>query len=158
MSKCCGQCKKEDVRLTEILEEYREADGALIPVLQKAQALYGYLPEQAIERIADYFQKPYSEVYSVATFYAQFHLKPRGKNIIRVCTGTACHVRGGQKILDKITNELNISPGETSEDLRFTLDSVACIGACGLAPVMMINGDTHGRLTPDKVPAILAKY
>lgn len=158
MSDCCGQCNKEDVRLKEILEEYRDTEGALIPVLQKTQGFYGYLPEHAIKHIADYFRIPSSEVYSVATFYAQFHLKPRGKNIIRVCTGTACHVRGGQKILDKIRSELKINPGETTVDLRFTLESVACIGACGLAPVMMINGDTHGRLTPDKVPAILARY
>jgi len=158
MGKCCcgGNC--HDPRLTEILEEYRGKDGVLIPVLQKAQDLYGYLPEQTLKAIADFFNMPYSEVYGVATFYAQFRLQPSGENIIKVCMGTACHVRGGQKILDKVCNELKIQPGETTEDGKFTLESVACIGACGLAPVMMINDSTYGRLTPARVPEILAKY
>jgi NADH-quinone oxidoreductase E subunit len=158
MDDCCGRGNNKEARLTELFNRYEGKDGVLIPVLQKAQEIYGYLPEEVLKKIADHFQWPFSEVYGVATFYAQFHLKPRGENIIKVCTGTACHVRGGGKILDKITSELKISPGETTEDLKFTLESVACLGACGLAPVMMVNDDTYGRLTPDKVPAILAKY
>lgn len=158
MGNCCcgGNC--QDAKLTEILEQYKGMDGVLIPVLQKAQELQGYLPEKTLRTIADFFDMPYSEVYGVATFYAQFRLKPSGQNIIRVCTGTACHVRGGQKILDKVCSELNIKPGETSADGKFSLEPVACLGACGLAPVMMINDSTYGRLTAAKVPEILAKY
>ncbi len=127
-------------------------------MLQKAQELQGYLPEKTLRTIADYFDMPYSEVYGVATFYAQFRLIPSGQNVIKVCTGTACHVRGGQKILDRVCSELNIKPGETSADGKFSLEPVACLGACGLAPVMMINDSTFGRLTPAKVSEILAKY
>ena len=152
MNNCCG-CNniKEDARLKEILEQYKGQDGVLIPVLQKAQGVYGYLPEEVLKCIADYFKKSYSEVYGVTTFYAQFNLKPRGKNIIRVCMGTACHVRGGLKILEMISKELGVNRGETTKDGKFTLETVACIGACGLAPVIMINDDTHGRLTPNVI-------
>jgi NADH:ubiquinone oxidoreductase subunit E len=97
-------------------------------------------------------------VYGVVTFYAQFHLDPRGKHIVRTCQGTACHVRGAGKILDALKEALGVAPGKTTDDLQFTLETVACIGACGLAPVMMIDHDTHGRLTPGSVPEILAKY
>lgn len=130
----------------------------MIPVLQKAQELYGFLPKEALRHIAEGLNLPLSQVYGVATFYAQFHLKPRGRNIIRVCLGTACHVRGAAAILNKVEEHLQIKAGETSEDLRYTLEPVACIGACGLAPVMMINDDTHGRLTADSVPELLARY
>ena len=101
---------------------------------------------------------PVSQIYGVVTFYSQFHLKPRGKNIIRVCLGTACHVRGGKAILTAIEDTLKIKAGGTTPDLLFTLETVACIGACGLAPVLMINDDTHGRLTPEGTPEILSKY
>lgn len=158
MGKCCCGSDCQDSRFTEILEQYKGKDGVLIPVLQKAQEIKGYLPEETIRAIADYFNKPYSEVYGVATFYAQFRLKPSGENIIRVCAGTACHVRGGKKILDKVCSELNVAPGETSADGKFSLEPVACLGACGLAPVMMINDTTYGRLTPEKITEILAKY
>ncbi|MDK2784344.1 MAG: NADH-quinone oxidoreductase subunit, partial [Bacillota bacterium] len=92
------------------------------------------------------------------TFYAQFHLKPRGRHVVRVCQGTACHVRGGARILAEVEKELGIKPGETTEDLRFSLEPVACLGCCGLAPVMMVDEDTHGRMTPDKVASVLARY
>jgi NADH-quinone oxidoreductase subunit E len=144
--------------LDTLIDEYRGKRGALIPVLQKAQDLYGYLPKEVMRHVADGLDLPLSQVYGVATFYAQFHLKPRGRNIIRVCLGTACHVRGAAKILSRIEKELTIKSGETTQDLRYTIEPVACIGACGLAPVMMINDDTHGRLTPDKIPALLGKY
>ncbi|MGL4209611.1 MAG: NAD(P)H-dependent oxidoreductase subunit E, partial [Candidatus Adiutrix sp.] len=108
--------------------------------------------------IADRLEVRISQVYGVVTFYAQFHLNPRGKNIIRTCQGTACHVRGAGKILNSLKEDLGVAPGGTTEDLQFTLETVACIGACGLAPVIMINQDTHGRLTPDNIPEILDKY
>lgn len=154
---CCGG-NKESQELQAILAKYQGKKGSLIPVLQEAQDLYGYLPESAIRHIARELNIPTSEVYGVVTFYSQFHLKPRGRNIIKVCQGTACHVRGGKAILGQIQDSLKIKPGETSDDLRFTLEIVACIGACGLAPVIMINDDTHGRLTPDVLDDILNKY
>lgn len=157
---CCGGNQKDEkwFRLEEIFAKYKGKKGALIPVLQQAQDIYGYLPENVMAGIADGLDLPLSQVYGVATFYSQFHLKPRGKNIVRVCLGTACHVRGGAKILESIQKELNIEKGGTTEDLMFTLEAVACIGACGLAPVIMINDDTHGRLTPDAIPKIISQY
>ncbi|MGI6576020.1 MAG: NADH-quinone oxidoreductase subunit NuoE [bacterium] len=148
----------EYARLAELLAKYQGKEGALIPVLQEAQNIFGYLPEPVLVQIAESFRMPLSQVYGVATFYAQFHLKPRGRHVIRVCQGTACHVRGSAKVLERVKKELGIDSGETTKDLRFTIEPVACLGACGLAPVMMVNDDTHGRLTPDMVPGILAKY
>lgn len=161
MSAC--QCGTEEIdpkaqQLGEVLAEYSGQKGSLIPVLQKAQDIYGYLPKEVLKQVAVSLKMPFSQVYGVVTFYAQFHLEPRGRNIIRVCLGTACHVRGGEKILDTIRKEVKIDDGETTDDLRFTLESVACIGACGLAPVIMVNDDTHGRLTPDRLAGILAQY
>ncbi|CCU77726.1 NADH-ubiquinone oxidoreductase chain E [Halanaerobium saccharolyticum subsp. saccharolyticum DSM 6643] len=144
--------------LNEILSRYEKKERYLIPVLQEAQEEYGYLPEEVMKEIALGLNLSLSQVYGVVTFYSQFHQEPRGNNIIRVCMGTACHVRGGGAILDAIKDELGIEAGETTDDLEFTLESVACIGACGLAPVIMINDDTHGRLTPEKIPEIMAKY
>ncbi len=160
------QCAVEDglqpdpkeIKLGEILAKYKQQKGALIPVLQETQEVYGYLPAEVLRRISFELKIPLSKVYGVVTFYAQFHLNPRGRNIVRVCLGTACHVRGGAKILETIQKELGIEDGQTSEDLRYTLESIACIGACGLAPVIMVNEDTHGRLTPDKLGKILAQY
>lgn len=145
--------------LMDILSEYKEnPKGALIPVLQKAQSVYGYLPKPVLETIAKELKLTTAEVFGVVTFYAQFHLNPRGKHIIRVCQGTACHVRGGAKILEAVSEHLKIKPGETTRDLEFTLETVACLGACGLAPVMMVDDNTHGRLTPLDVPGILDSY
>ena len=144
--------------LEEILSRYEEKERYLIPVLQEAQKEYGYLPEEVMKEIALGLNLSLSQVYGVVTFYSQFHQQPRGDNIIRVCMGTACHVRGGDGILKAIQDELGIDAGETTDDLEFTLESVACIGACGLAPVIMINEDTHGRLTPEKIPEILSQY
>lgn len=143
----------------EILSEYKDnPKGALIPVLQKAQGVYGYLPKPVLETIAKELKLTTAEVFGVVTFYAQFHLNPRGKHIIRVCQGTACHVRGGAKILEAVADHLKIKPGETTRDLEFTLETVACLGACGLAPVMMVDDNTHGRLTPLDIPGILDSY
>jgi NADH-quinone oxidoreductase subunit E len=142
----------------ELLDHYRNYDGGLIPVLQEAQSIYGYLPSEALEKISQELRIPFSEVFGVVTFYAQFHLKPRGRNIIRVCLGTACHVLGGSRIFKSIQDVLGVGNGETTEDLRYTLESVACIGACGLAPCIMINDDTHGRLVPGDMKKILEQY
>ncbi len=153
-----GREDQESVEVEQLLEEYKGEHGSLIPALQKVQAYYGYLPEDKMKKVAAFFQMPTSTVFGVATFYAQFHLKPRGQYIIRVCQGTACHVRGADKIVKRVSKEIGISPGETTEDLHFTLESVACIGSCGLAPVLMVNDNTHGRLSPDMIPSILDQY
>lgn len=162
-TKCCccggGEVNKLALdQLEEILAKYQGVKGALIPVLQEAQHAYGYLPREVIQGIAEGMAIPVSQIYGVVTFYAQFHLNPRGKNIIRVCQGTACHVRGAKGILKALEDSLQVKAGGTTPDLKFTLETVACIGACGLAPVLMVNDDTHGRLTPDIIPDLLAKY
>ncbi len=145
-------------KLEALLLKNEKSPEMLIFVLQQAQNIYGYLPEAVLLRISEALDVSQAKIYGVVTFYSQFHLKPRGRNIIRACQGTACHVRGVSRIVGKIKEELGINIGETTEDLRFTFESVACIGACGLAPVIMINSDTHGRLTADKVPLILSLY
>lgn len=142
-----------------IVAPWKGKKGGIIPILQKVQHTFGYLPDKAMEVVSKETQVSLAELYGVATFYAQFHLSPRGRHIIRVCRGTACHVRGSLGILERVISELGLPEGKvTTPDLRFTLEPVACIGACGLAPCVMIDEDTHGRLTKDKVPAILAKY
>ena len=155
-----AQCECLDLtKLEPVFERYKDiVNGALIPVLQAAQDVYGYLPVPVLEAIAERLAVPISQVYGVVTFYAQFHLEPRGKHIVRTCQGTACHVRGAGKILDALKESLGVAPGKATPDLQFTLETVACIGACGLAPVMMVDQDTHGRLTPDAIPEILDKY
>ena len=155
---CCGGNKDRFAKVDEILAHYNGVKGALIPVLQEAQGAYGFLPKDIISRIADTLKIPVSQVYGVVTFYSQFHLNPRGRNIIRVCQGTACHVRGAKAVLKALDDELRIAPGQTTTDERFTLETVACLGACGLAPVLMINDDTHGRLTPETVCKLLDRY
>ena len=156
--KCCCGGADNLAQLNEVLAKFQGIKGTLIPALQEAQNIYGYLSKEIIERIGENLDIPVSQIYGVVTFYSQFHLNPRGRNIIRVCQGTACHVRGAKAILQALEDNLNISAGGTTADLRYTLETVACIGACGLAPVMMVNDDTHGRLTPEAVPEILAKY
>ena len=157
---CCNGCNDNAAmpELDVILVKHQGVKGALIPILQEAQDAYGYLPKNVLEYIAKKTGTPISQIYGVVTFYAQFHLNPRGKNIIRVCQGTACHVRGGKKILETLEEKLGIQAGGTTKDLKFTLETVACIGACGLAPVLMVNDYTHGRLTPESTIEVLAKY
>ena len=145
-------------KTVEILEPWRGRKGFLIPVLQSVQHVFGYVPKEAIEVISREMKMPTAEIYGVVTFYAQFHLKPRGRHIIRVCRGTACHVRGSLKLLDKVKEMLKVEENGTTEDLRFTLEPVACLGACGLAPVMMVDDETHGRLVPEKLQGILDLY
>lgn len=157
----CGESVRDQryTALKKTLSKYRHSTGKIIPVLQEIQDIFGYIPTDAIREVSRELKVPSSEIYGVVTFYGQFHLQARGKNIIRVCTGTACHVQGGGKIVEAITGYLGLKDGKmTSDDMMFTLEPVACLGACGMAPVMMVNEDAYGRLTPDEIPAILARY
>ncbi|OQA07145.1 MAG: NADP-reducing hydrogenase subunit HndA [Firmicutes bacterium ADurb.Bin373] len=161
MASCtCGEQtdQSKEAAMQKLFDQYRDYKGGLIPVLQEAQNIYGYLPKEVLQQIAKELKIPFSKVFGVCTFYAQFHLKPRGRNIIRVCLGTACHVRGGAKIFEAAQEALGVGQGGTTEDLKFTLETVACIGACGLSPCMMINDDTHGRLQPKRVAGIFETY
>ena len=141
-------------RLSEILFSYHGDESELIPILQRVQHVFGYVPEPAIQQIAKFLHLPEITVYGVATFYAQFKLVPTGRNIIRVCRGTACHVRGGARILREVEKQLGIKPGESTSDLEYALETVACIGACALAPTMVVNNDTHGQMNTKKVAEI----
>ena len=147
---------KEDIegQVDEILESCKGEKADLIPILQQVQQKYGYLPEEALKRIAKSLDVPESTVFGVATFYAQFKLVPTGRNIVKVCRGTACHVRGGARILKEVEKQLGIKPGESTSDLEYALETVACIGACALAPTMTINNDTHGQMTTKKVAEV----
>lgn len=141
--------------LEAIFASYKGEKNELMPILQEVQEELGYLPGEAMQKVADFLKIPGSRVYGVATFYDRFHLQPRGRNIIRLCCGTACHVRGAKKIADKIQEVLQVEVGQTTEDMEFTYEEVACIGACGLAPAVIIGRDTYGRLTPDKTEKII---
>lgn len=144
--------KHTDLSLLEpVLSEYGSIPGSLITVLQKTQEIYGYLPKEAISHISEKMNIPSSKVFGVATFYTQFRFAPVGKYFIQLCQGTACHVNGSLMIEKTINEELGIFDGETSEDGMFSLKNVACLGCCSLSPVMMINGETYGSLTPSKV-------
>jgi NADH:ubiquinone oxidoreductase subunit E len=139
-------------KLEGILLRYRENEGNLISILQDLESEFGYLREDAITWFSDRLDVPLARFYGVATFYAQFHLKPRGKNVITACCGTACHVKGSARLIDSLVKELAIPAGEdTSEDLKFTLEKVNCVGACSIAPVIIVNKIVHGKMTPDKL-------
>jgi NADH-quinone oxidoreductase subunit E len=142
-------------KIEKILEKYKNVRGALIPVLQMVQAEYGYLPEPVVDLISERLHVSVHEITGVATFYAQFHLKPRGQHIIKVCCGTACHVKGSKRVLEKLSEILEVSTGMTTKDNVFTLEEVACLGACSLAPVMMVDEDIHGKLAPDTVATVI---
>ena len=144
--------------LDEVINGYREGPGNLIPVLQAAQGMFGYLPEAALRKIADAFGKSYTEVAGVVSFYSFFTTVPRGKHTIRVCLGTACYVRGGKEVLAALRQTLDIDVGQTSDDRLFSLEVGRCFGACGLSPVVMINDDVHQRVKPAKVGKILDSY
>ena len=142
-------------RLTPVFSAFSGWKNELVPVLQAVQKELGYLPEDAMLEIAKFTGVPESRVYAVATFYTQFRFTPKGRHHVMVCRGTACHVRGGAAILAQLERDLGIKENETSADLAYSLETVACIGACGLAPTMVIDGVTYGRLTPKRVPKIL---
>lgn len=144
--------------LRAVIAEHKGEQGALMPVLQSAQSIFGYVPEEVQRFIAEGLGVTLSEVYGVATFYSQFSLEPNGEHIIGVCLGTACYVKGSQKVLDRLAEELDVEVGKTTKDGKFTLNATRCLGACGLAPVMMIGDEVYGRLVPDDIPDILAKY
>ncbi len=145
-------------QLGKIMGKHKDHAGALIPVLQETQQAYGYLSEEILERIAKDLSLPLSQVYGVATFYAQFRLRPHGENTIRVCHGTACHVSGAKEITAAVEKQLGVESGGTTKDGKFTLETVACLGCCSLAPVMMINERAHGRLTMSKAKKVVRKY
>ena len=150
--------KEQYEALDRVIAENKDLPGALMPVLQGAQEIFGCVPIDVQKYIAQALHVTLSEVYGVATFYSQFSLQPKGEYLISVCLGTACYVKGSQKVLDKLSEELKIEVGRTTKDGKFTLNATRCLGACGLAPVMMIGDEVYGRLTPDQVPEILAKY
>jgi NADH-quinone oxidoreductase subunit E len=144
---------------SQIFNDYPPKDkSSLIPLLQDIQSIYGYLPEDALQEIADFVGLPLSRVYGVATFYNQFRLIPLGENVIKVCRGTACHVKNSANILYAIESTLNIKAGETSRDKKFSIEVVNCIGACSIAPVITVNDEYFGRLTVKEIPAILKKF
>ncbi|MTI55361.1 NADH-quinone oxidoreductase subunit NuoE [Geosporobacter ferrireducens] len=164
MQCCGGKGKKvEDVnasgidvkKMDHILEKYRSVPGSLITVLQEAQEIYGYLSMKVLHYIAEQTNTKLAKVYGVATFYTQFRLKPIGKYLIMLCQGTACHVNGAKSVEAALCDELGIREGETTEDLLFTLNNVACLGCCSLSPVMMVNGETYGNLTPTKARELI---
>ena len=141
-----------------VIDKYLPIKGALMPVLQEIQDHYGYIPEPCVHLVAERLNVYTSQIYGVLTFYAQFHLEPRGRYIVRVCMGTACHVKGAGRIGDTVTDRLGIGHAETTKDLKFTVEHVACIGACGMAPVIMVNEATYGSMTVQKLDEVMAKY
>jgi len=146
-------------KLEELFKRYKAGQGnLLIPLLQETQKAYAYLPMPVLERIADHLRLPRNQVFGVATFYAQFSLKARGKNIIKICNGTSCHVRGGKAVLEALEKYLGISAGDTTKDMEFTLETVACLGTCFLSPVMMINEKYYGKLNPKKAEETLRHF
>ena len=160
---CCSETgERTDSEMLDalepILQEYKDRPGGLIPALQIAQTMFGYLSEPVLQQIAETFEKPYSEVSGVVSFYAFFTTVPRGKHLVRVCLGTACYVRGAQEVLQAMRRKLGIDVGETTPDRQFSLDVGRCFGACGMAPVVMVDDTVHQRVKPARVGEILAQY
>lgn len=145
---------EQEKKLREIIDSHKDMQGALMPVLQQAQGVYGYLPIEVQKMIAEGLDIPLAEVYGVVTFYAQFTLNPKGQYEVAVCLGTACYVKGSGDIIDAISKKLDVESGSITKDGRFSLDATRCIGACGLAPVMTVNGEVYGRLVPADVDRI----
>lgn len=156
----CRETSEQDrlAQFDDVLRQYAGQPGALIPVLQIAQRLFGYLPEAALKQVATVLNKPYSEVAGVVGFYSYFSTVPRGKHLIQVCLGTACYVRGGKEVLAALKDALRIEVGETTADRNFSLDVGRCFGACGLAPVLMIDDDVHQRVRPARIARLLDQY
>ena len=149
---------EQELQLRELIDAHKDIRGALMPVLQQAQDIYGYLPVEVQKIIAEGLDIPLEEVYGVVTFYSQFTLNPKGKYEIAICMGTACYVKGAGEILERIEQKLNVKSGGISPDGKFSIDATRCIGACGLAPVLTVNGTVYGRLVPSDVDKILDKY
>lgn len=150
--------KQIEEKVDSTLVHYQHGRGWLVSILQDIQAEYNYLPKEAIRRVSQGLNVPLSQVYSVATFFKAFSLKPRGRHLINVCLGTACHVRGAVRILEKMEQELGISSGKTTEDLKYTLETVNCVGACALGPIVVIDGKYSGQMKSDKVKPLLESY
>jgi len=145
-------------KVTQVLKQYQHEKGMLVSVLQDIQSVYNYLPPEALKQASTSLDIPLSQVYSVATFFKAFSLEPRGRHLIHVCLGTACHVRGGARILERLERELSIKSGETTKDLRYTLETVNCVGACALGPMVIIDGEYSGEMTPDRVKPLIERY
>lgn len=156
MAECCQNEKFAE--LQQVIDQLKDTKGPLMQVMQKAQDIFGYLPLEVQTFIAEGLNVPVTEVYGVATFYSQFSLEPKGEHTLSICLGTACYVKGAQGVLDRIKKELGISEGKTTKDGRFTLLATRCLGCCGLAPVLTIGDEVYGRVVPDDIPKILAKY
>jgi NADH:ubiquinone oxidoreductase subunit E len=150
--------KEQVVKLDEIINKFKNKPGGLIPVLEEAQVALEYLPVSVQKKIAEGLNLPLSRVYGVVTFYSFFTMKPRGKHTVRVCLGTACYVRGGKALHETLQKQFGIKDGETTPDRMFTLETVRCLGACGLGPVVVVDDDVHGRVKPGKVKEILSQY
>lgn len=146
------------MQVSEIIKKYRARKGALISILQDIQTEYNWLSKETITEVSKKLGIPLINIYEVASFYKAFSLKPRGEHIITVCMGTACHVRGAPRILDELSRELNIEPGETTEDMQFTLETVNCLGCCAIGPVVVIDGEYHGGMNPTKATRLLKRY
>jgi NADH-quinone oxidoreductase subunit E len=152
------KAKQSGEKVEAILDSYQKNKGSLVSILQDLQAEYNYLPKEVLTQVSQSLDVPLSQVYSVATFFKAFSLKPRGRHLINVCLGTACHVRGAAKVLESIERELNIKAGGTTEDLRYTLETVNCVGACALGPIVVIDGKYSGQMKTGKVKSLLESY
>ena len=150
--------KDQEAKLLEVIAKYKGQKGALMPIMQEAQEIYGYLPYQVQKIISDETGIPIEKIYGVATFYAQFSMSPKGKYVVSVCLGTACYVKGSGAVLEEVEKVLGIEDGGCTPDGKFSIEVCRCVGACGLAPVMIVDGDVYGKITPDRVEGILAKY
>ena len=150
--------QKEIAQLKEYIDSVKNEQGILMQTLQKAQEIFGYLPLEVQKFISDETNIPLADIYGVVTFYTQFTIEEKGKHTIGVCLGTACYVKGSQEIIDKLSDELNVKVGQTTEDKLFTLEATRCLGCCGLAPVMVVDEDVYGKVDSKKVPEIIAKY
>jgi NADH-quinone oxidoreductase subunit E len=153
-----AEAKPAKQKVKAVLDRYQHDRGMLVSILQDVQSKYSYLPKEALEQVSQGLDIPLTQVYSVATFFRAFSLKPRGRHLINVCLGTACHVRGAVRVLDEIKRELGVSEGETTQDLKYTLETVNCVGACALGPIVIVDGKYSGQMKTDKVKTLLESY